>query len=134
MTPSSVPTASQPSETFDGALLLPPPPLLLPPPPLLHLHQSAKRLAFVVVQEQVLAKEADAARARRQKREAEASLEERLVLNAQQKEAARELKKQEVCRLPIKGFRVHRVWNMTPGVQARLAACICRNVLHCHSC
>jgi hypothetical protein len=48
------------------------------------------------MQEQVLAKEADAARARRQKREAEASLEERLVLNAQQKEAARELKKQEV--------------------------------------
>jgi hypothetical protein len=48
------------------------------------------------MQEQELARQADAARARRQKREAEASLEERLVLNAQQKEAARELKKQEV--------------------------------------
>mmetsp|Transcript_14202 Transcript_14202/g.42894 ORF Transcript_14202/g.42894 Transcript_14202/m.42894 type:complete len:285 (+) Transcript_14202:496-1350(+) len=45
--------------------------------------------------EQILAKEADAARQRRQQREAEATLEERLVLNAQHKEAMEALKKAE---------------------------------------
>ena len=48
-------------------------------------------------QEQALAKEADAARTRRQQREAEATLEQRVALNAAHKEAARHLKKQEVA-------------------------------------
>lgn len=55
------------------------------------------------LQEQALSKEGDAARARRQKKEAEATLEERVLLNAQQKDAARELKRQEVrsCRVSL---------------------------------
>lgn len=53
----------------------------------------------------MLAKEADAARARRQKREAEATLEERVVLNAQQKEAARELTRKEVRTFPLHALR-----------------------------
>ena len=57
------------------------------------------------MQEQILAKEADVARARRQQREAEATLEERLVLNAQHKEATEALKKAEVGTLSCPGVR-----------------------------
>jgi hypothetical protein len=47
-------------------------------------------------QEQILAKEAEAARERRRKREAEATLQERLIMNSQHKEAKTALIEDEV--------------------------------------